>query len=281
MKICVWRTGHEIADTVADAVYEGLERVCEVSLVETGLGVSDFRGELGWGDIHIGYGILRGMDQIFKALSGEENYYKCLDIRKPWFNIDKGYFKPGHYDGYYRVSLNGTQQTCFDGLEPDYDRLDQLGIEIMPGQARPGKIMLCGPTAYVEEFFGMKSQDWAIKQAYTEPELSKGYINRPKGCERPLQDDLDRCHKFITFNSSVGWEALRQGIPVLSDETHSIVGAYQKLFDRPLHMDYDARRKLFALMASLQLTLDEIKNGKLWPLMSRLISSSAGMDVKQ
>lgn len=257
MKVCVWLTGHAIADTVGSQVRYGLggcslyytKDICDQIITDH--------------DVHIGYGILRDMDKVFKA---------CDKLGKPWFNIDRGYWKPGHYDGYYRVSLRGTQQiTGLDKLKPDYDRWDRLGIDLFLGKDGCGLQLLCPPTSQVSAFFPKSFLN-----------IRPPVIERSKGCERPLQDDLDACGMVITFNSSVGWEALRQGIPVISDSNYSIVGAYQKLVDKDIHDDLDRRRELFSLMSSLQLTLDEIRSGKIWELMQKLLQcSSGGMDVKR
>lgn len=248
MKIAVWRTGHEIADTIAEAVYEGLKE-CGVSVVVAEGGTEAI------GDMAIGYGILRNMDKVFRSYQ---------EAKKPWFNIDRGYWKPGHYDGYYRVSLRGTQQTTgLDKLKPDYERWDALGLEILPVVEKRCGNLVCPPTPKVDKFF--KVSPWFIESDNTD-------LWRFKDCERPLQKDLDNVAKVITFNSSVGWEALRQGIPVISDPTHSIVGAYQKMLDKDLSKDSKCRRDLFALMAGLQLRLDEIKSGALWPLLQTLLT---------
>lgn len=251
MKIAVWKTGHEIADKVAEAVYEGLKQHCEVSSHTCGTD----RNILGY-ECHIGYGILRGTTELFKD---------CERLGVPWFNIDRGYWKPGHYDGYYRISLLGTQQAFgLDKLEPDYDRWDALGIEIDNADPKGRYAWLhCPPTKPVEKFYDIKLNEL--------PKDSRLRI-RDKSTLRKLQTDLDSSCMVSTFNSSVGWEALRQGIPVVSDPTHSIVGAYQKMLDKPIHADSNERRKLFAIMAGLQLRLDEIKSGALWPLLHKLLN---------
>lgn len=264
MKIAVWRTGHEIADTVAEAVCTGINCAptrfeCSAVLlrpIEDLKRINVFDECFADFDIHIGYGILRGMDEVFRA---------CGNARKPWFNIDKGYWKPGHFGGYYRISLRGTQQTFGLGkLKPDHERWDKLGFEVLPPVERPEWELYCPPTDYVRAFFNLPKDYHSIGRVWT------GGV-RTKAMEYPLHHDLDRSTKVHTFNSSVGWEALRQGIPVMSDPTHSIVGAYQKMLDKSIHDDSNARRELFALMAGLQLSLSEIKSGALWPLLQNLL----------
>lgn len=257
MKIAVWKTNHLIADTIAEAVYDGIEPYAEVLRFDTR---SDM-GRLVEADVNIAYGILRGCSDVFK---------ESARIGKPWLHLDRGYWKPNHYDGYYRISLNGTQQTTgLDKIEPDYERWDALGLEILPAKERQGFQLFCPPTSYVASFFPKTIMN-----------VKYPNIERQKDCERPLQEDLDKCSEVITFNSSVGWEALRQGIPVVSDPDHSIIGAFQKQIDFPLCSSYEERRRLFAVQASLQLTLPEIKSGLLWPLLNRLISISGLIPAK-
>lgn len=258
MKICVWRTRHEIADTVANAINDGSQN--RDLYLDTDEILPDEA------DVHIGYGILRGMDNVFRV---------CQKAGKPFIHIDRGYWKPGHYDGYYRVSLNGTQQTFgFDKLEPDYERWDKLGIDVLPRHVGEHRTLVCPPTQHVQDFFNRTLNGVIPGDRST---------IRPKGSEDPI--DWKKYDLLYTFNSSVGWEALRQGIEVVSDPTHSIVGAYQNLFDKPLHVDVEARRKLFAIMANLQLTLEEMRSGKLWMLVEKLVnlytSTSAGIVVKE
>lgn len=252
MKIAVWRTGHEIADKVAEAVYEGLKR----SGIDVSIKSTDSINGIQAYNCHVVYGILRGASEVFK---------QAQEKGKFWFNIDKGYFKPSHYDGYYRISLRGTQQTFgLDKLEPDYDRLAKLNIDILsPRLVKDSKSLICPPTDYVYKFYGIGEPGWFNEN---------GCIIRNKSDNTLLQEDLDSCSEVVTFNSSVGWEALRQGIPVISDPNHSIVGAYQKLMDKSINDDYNERRKLFAIMSGLQLTLEEMKQGMLWPILNRLLS---------
>lgn len=248
MKIAVWKTGHEIADTIAEAINAGLPKSISKSTSECN------ERTIAEAEIHCCYGILRGADTVFGM---------AKKAGKPWFNIDRGYWKPAHYDGYYRVSLCGTQQTFgIDKLEPDYERWDRLGLEILPAKSNGTVWLHCPPTKPVEQFYGINPKEL--------PKDSRLRI-RDKNTVRPLQSDLYNSYVVTTFNSSVGWEALRQGIPVISDPNHSIVGAYQKMLDRPIRLDVDERRRLFALMASLQLTLTEIRDGHLWQLLQKLL----------
>lgn len=240
MKIAVWETGHEIADRIALDVLRGLLQAGQnAHLVKTTTGNPEQF------DCHVGYGILRGMGEIFRLAAG-----------KPWFNIDRGYFKPGHFDGYYRISLRGTQQTFnLDRVRPGVCDIVQQEYKL-----RTGYTLVCPPTIHAHDFFRCAM-----------PPIEGEILMREKNCSRSLEQDFSGCARVVTFNSSVGWKALALGIPVESNSDHSIIGAYQKLIDRPLHLDVEARKRLFAIMSGLQMTLSEIKQGKLWELMRTLL----------
>lgn len=251
MKIAVYETSHEIADRVARSLARGLNSYL----------IGKSTDPFPYADIHIAYGILRGTADIFKKAN-------C------WFNVDRGYWRPSHYDGYYRISLRETQQTKF-WPEPDYERYKRLGIDIAPWRGpSPNKpVLVIPPTTAVKEFYNLKN--W----------------KHPRGIVRTKSDSTNKInfqdYSYVyTFNSSVGWQALAAGIPCISDATHSMVGSWFSTLsttscdlslDELANAQYLEREKLFAVMSSLQLTLEEIEQGKLWPLMSSLISTSALM----
>lgn len=261
MRIAIWKTGHEIADTVADAIREGIPNA---EVLYTGSGYKS-------ADAHIGYGILRGTADIFRRSTKDG---------KPWLHVDRGYFSPGHYDGYYRISLCGTQQTSeLDLIEPDYEVFERCGIKWeTPTPLRPdAHTLIVPPTGYVADFFS--ECDWLASTEYND---GSRQIIRLKSDIVPLAEHLTNCLRVITFNSTVALEALRRGIPVYSDPNHSLVGAFQKTLDTPLHLDIESRAKLFAVAGRLQLTLQQMRDGELWPLLQMLLKcSSVGTDVKQ
>lgn len=254
MKIAVWHTGHEIADTVALALKDGLN----ADMFHTSQCNPSIINEY---DAHIGYGILRGTEVVFK-----ESEKASL----PWFNVDRGYFKASHYDGYYRISLRGTQQADLEKVIADYSRC-QILLEQPQRINEQAHTLICPPTPYVAKFFGVNQHEW-MTNLYNKFGNIK-YVLRCKGEHIPVDEQLTNCLRVVTFNSSVGWEALRRGIPVYSDENHSIVGAYQKSIVKPLHLDYKSISELFAMMSSLQLTLAEIKSGELCNLLKMLLPS--------
>ena len=226
MRVGIWKTGHEIADTVADALVAGIPDsiFCRVG------------DEVSGCDVHIGYGILRGMDKVYR---------ECERQGKPYFIVDNGYWKPGHYDGYYRISLNGTQQTT-NFPAPDYERWERLGLEIKPVRdIDPTKpILACPPSEAVMKFYP-DARNWFAPH---------GAVIRRKGDGE--FDGFENYRSVSTYNSSMGWKGLLNGVSCVS--SGGIMAS---------HPYYAYRIDLFATMAALQFTLDEIREGKAWDLI--------------
>lgn len=238
----ILRTGHQIADTVADALQEGMPDC----------------------DAAIGYGILRGMD---KALRANEH----------WFNVDRGYFNPGHFNGYYRISYKGTQARYYDGMQ-QYD-----DFRLQPIRQSGSYVLICPPTNAVCEFYSVNYMEWCNSALAQCISLGLPYIIRDKDNPLPLAHMLDNSYAVITFNSSVGWEAIRLGIPCVSDTEHSVVGSYyqQKMLEPVMHnfAEY-SRERLFAFMRTHQFTLSEIRAGRACNLIKHYMSIAAGIVEK-
>lgn len=261
MKIAIWKTGHQIADTVADELAIGFDaKIRNVN-----------EGNLCDENVDIGYGILRGMGELFRQddICGDD-----------WFNIDRGYFNPGHFDGYYRISYKGTQAKWHEGI-PQSDEC----VELEDWEGGGGKIILvCPPTEAVCGFFNIEIDRWlaSIRKLYR-PICLGSYLNgwrvRSKDDDKPI--DWNEVGVVITFNSSVGWQALQRGIPCISDTEHSIVGSYYKYELDKLGLDYSfenvmkiPREPLFKSMLAHQFTLNELRAGKAWDLINHYLKKS-------
>lgn len=259
MKIAVWKTGHNIADTIARSMATG----SGAPIFHTSECCEDIIQSY---DAHIAYGILRGTSDVYKL---------CDKYNKPWFNVDRGYFNPAHFSGYYRVSLRGTQQTTnLDKIPSDIDRLDTFNLNIKQHSNNDNRnVLFVPPSNYIADWIGININDWIYaeaKEAYLKDNRFTATI-RYKGTDKPLREDLDQCGRVVVFNSGIAWEALLNGLEVKADSNYSIVGAYQKTHP-DLHQDYRSRLELFGKMAGLQLNLHEMENGKLCQLLDTLLS---------
>ncbi len=232
----VHKTGHFIADTVADAFIVGNYE----------------------GDADLVYGILR------------HNFFTSS---KNWFEVDRGYFNPGHFDGYYRISYKGTQAKWHEGI-PQAD----IDFELEDWRDKSGYVLVCPPSDYVKQFFDI---GWEIdKQLMQCWEIVAGlHPYRVRRKDDASYIEWNKIRGVITFNSSIGWQALQRGIPCISDTEHSIVGSYYKHELDKLGLEYNfenvkliPREPLFQAMKAHQFTLNEIRKGKAWNLIQYYIS---------
>jgi hypothetical protein len=260
MKIIGWKTGHNIADTIIKEFgYDICDYFCNAF---------DFAGRINLdADVHIGYGILRGMAEIYNKADN-------------WFEIDNGYWGAGHFSGNYRISFKSTQSQYSDDLQQPH------GLILGPWKTTGDTILIVPPSDYVREFFNVTGIDWY--RSNFNPYLHKCVV-RTKDAKELI--NWEKIKGVITFNSTVGVEALRRGIPVISDIEHSMIGSYykQKLIDKGLDYTFEnvmtiSREPLFNCMQTHQFTLEDIREGKAWKLLNyylRLMSGSDTIPVKQ
>lgn len=216
------------------------------------------------GDFDLGYGILRGMTGV----------YRNSDT---WFCIDNGYWGAGHFDGNYRINFKGTQSQYTDELQKEH------GLTLEPWQTGRDTILIVPPSEYVCEFFpNAEIETYKIVQKYR----GEKFIVRHKFEAAPI--DWKKIKGVVTFNSTLGVEALRLGIPVLSNIEHSMIGSYykQKLMEKGLDYNFENvmnidRNPLFNCMNSHQFTLEEIRRGNAWPIIKYYLSLSDGTQERQ
>lgn len=194
MALIIWKTGHEISDTICEALY----KILPSELFDVRYDLIHFNPD----DVHIAYGILRGTSDIFKCA-------------KHWFEIDKGFWGANHYDGNYRIAYKGTQ--C------KYRPLATQGKwQFQDWKIHGDTILIVPPTLYVCHFFNIDLTDWlstAIKECGNTP-----HIIRMKGSGEKI--DWEKIKGIITYNSTLGFEALARGVPVISDIENSLIGNY-------------------------------------------------------
>lgn len=192
------------------------------------------------GDYGIGYGILRGMAEKLRS-------------HKHWFEIDRGFWDANHFDGNYRISYKGTQP-MYDPLFPS----EAIAMEFVPWKTQ-GYTLICPPTDPVCEFFDIDWMDWVSRMGG-----QYGGIVRHKGTEAPV--DWDNVGRVVTFNSSIAVEALKRGIPVISDSDHSTVGSWNK------SVDAGDRHKLFSFMQAHHFKL--VNQGDICRTIQHYLSTS-------
>lgn len=244
----IWQTDHEISQRVCQSLAIGTQgKIRHVRSYES----ADAETPA------ITYGILRGSGDILRS-------------SKRWLHVDNGFMGPGHYDGYYRISYLGTQPRYMAGVEAN------IALDFKPFRSGE-RIMIVPPTAAVCWFYGIDPVKW-LQDAVAK-------------CDRPYfikQKDgspliFDGVAKIITFNSSVGWLGLIEGIEVDSDPLHSVVGSYYatKSIDSSIDFKHIDREPLFRFCRAHQFTLREIEHGDAGWLIKHYLSMSDLIHEKQ
>lgn len=224
----IFRTGHEIADAIAHRLATDPLHVSEAYRA------SEF-------PFVMAYGILRGTQNVFNN-------------SEHWFEIDRGFWGARHFDGNYRVSYKNTQPLYEDGF------FDEHGVTFEPWRSE-GYTLICPPTEPVCEFYGIDYTEWLLNAVKGE----KRYKIRIKGV--PDAIDWDCIGKMITFNSSLGLEAVRRGIPTISDPKSS-VGSYTQKINA---IDGYDREPLFSFISAHHFKLDD--KDKIWGIINRYLSA--------
>jgi len=215
--------------------------------------ISDIIGELPDDDYAIAYGILRGSAEYLRD-------------HRHWFEIDRGFYGASHYDGMYRLSYRGTQPIYDD----EFSIPGNHSIGLSDWRNTDGYILICPPTTYVSDFFSIDLSAWLFKAI---SQAGPYYKIRYKGDQSPIQ--WDEIGKLITFNSTLGYEALIRGIPVISDPDHSTIGSYTKFINS---IDNYNRQPIIDFIANHQFKLHE--KDKIWNLIKYYKCSADGIAEK-
>lgn len=252
--IHLWYTQHEFNHRVLSAVAAGLARAGAPVQAMQCAGASTLpQGE------HICYGVLRGADAVLKASER---------LGLPWYHIDNGYFRPGHFHGYYRISKGNTQAHFSPMQAMTGERWRSLDLAIAPWQRNPfGHVLICPPTPAMGEFFGIDVDVWLRHVQETLSAHSvRPVLVRHKHASSPLEDDLRGAYAVVTFNSSVAWQALQQGIPAIADR-QCVVHSWNHFNFADIEQDLTQcdRLALFQFLANNQFTLNEFaEQPELW-----------------
>jgi hypothetical protein len=236
------------------------------------------------GDWDVGRGVARALENAAIKYASDKDF----SIR--WGSglsggttliLDLGWFKRAwaafteNPSGYYQIGLNYINWVPeFTDLvgEAVNERWDRLGLPLAPPKPPPigpARILVLGQVANDAQH-GLNSaelEEWArqkvaeIRQNSEHTYAIEDWRPHPQNEDGPrpttsLQDDLSKADLVVTYNSTAGLEALRQGIPVICSNNcvyHSLAGE-----ECP---SIKSRLVLFRRMAYAQWTLKEIING--------------------
>lgn len=252
----IWKTDHPINETVTKALAKGTRFQRK--------NVDRFEQEFRYNPKEsIGYGILRGMTPIYQF---------CESNNLDYYNIDKGFLKPSHFNGYYRIGKNGLQPTYRD-IDLSEDRLKRLKIDMNEWQPKDdGYILVCPPTVYMENYYNWAHDAWlGAVEAWASNFTDRSLLVRKKSeADVPLRHQMAKAYCMITFNSNAGIEALLAGIPVIAQEGASVIHGWNNLeindIKYPEKLISHDREKLFRYLSYCQFTLREFETGEAWKI---------------
>lgn len=240
--ISVYATGHRHCETVCAAFAKGVDSRIVRNFTGLSPGPAAF------------YGFLRGPEKLLK---------QCQLEGRDWYYMDNGYLRAGHYDGYFRLTLNDYQH---HGLgETDGKRFRALGIDIKPWQ-QGSHVLVCPPGDIMSTHRGFSAQGWLDAALEVLRENTDREIRvRHKGSDRPLAADLHDCHALVTALSNTATDALLAGVPVFC--SHPCAAAEMGKLDLQdiEYPSYPSDRERWAgVLADNQWTLEEMARGVPW-----------------
>lgn len=129
--------------------------------------------------------------------------------------------------------------------------------------------LICPPTESSAAFFNVDEAAWLERATAHATQLGLTPKIRRKGDAEHLDDAFATAGAVLTFNSSVAWKALQLGIPAFSDAQHSTVGSWHGSIQTMDELKKLNRESLFRFMCANQLSLLDIQQGKLLPMLKR------------
>ena len=232
------------------------------------------------------YGLLRGLLKVWQ---------KTRENGKNWIYIDNGYFKKGHYHGYYSVTYNSFQHPGTGAYSRGEKRLAQLGLEIEPWKRKGREILILPPTFGFATLVGFKSEQWIrdtkkILGNVTERPVRVRYkpgrdrggkpdyykVRHPRTGQRvrmpipeqgppppPLREDLEHVHAVVTYNSKAAMEAALLGYPVFVNTPCSAYGVGSTDLSSIDNPQYPPdRERWLANLAANQWNIEEMRSGQ-------------------
>jgi antitoxin (DNA-binding transcriptional repressor) of toxin-antitoxin stability system len=220
------------------------------------------------------------LDQVprpgIAIISGMADWQRAImqsPVVEDWYEVDHGYWRRLEY---HRIQ---HRKLWCDGLgEPDYARLDRLGVEIQPARksGRQVVIALQSPEFYAR-WTGLDLRHYTAKMVrQVRAATGRPVVLRHKPMGRlrrqpPLGEQLRNTWLLVTHSSAAALDALAAGVPVIVTEKTFCAARLATTFDRienPYRPSQDERRELFARIAGHQYTLDEMRSGEAWERLS-------------
>lgn len=201
------------------------------------------------------YGNLRGLKPLLD---------KAISEGRDWFYGDNGYFKPGHYYGFYRITRNAYQHNGAGDFSEE--RFSALGLDIKPWKT--GKnIIVCPPGHIMAALRGFDAEQWLVDVLKTlEKVTDRPIFVRIKPSNRvreiPLAEHLENAHALVCHSSNAAVDALMAGVPVFCTDPCASFAMGRKEIAKIEEPIYPVDRFRWACaLAANQWTLAEMRAG--------------------
>jgi hypothetical protein len=247
----IWVTDHYISQRIGLSLKMGMGDRARIAVAATAN-----PEQIKATPVHIGYGILRGMEKVAALAS---------DYSKDWFHLDLGYTNPSHFAGNYRIGYKGTQSLY------DENFLSDQSVACADWKGGGSDALICPPTDHVVSYFKLDADAWLHEAEELAARFDLPAKIRRKGDAENLGDTLAQSACVISFNSSVAWQALQKGIPAFSDITRSTVGSWHGVSGMKslAALKVLSRVHLFRFMRGNELSLVDIQQGKIFDVLRR------------
>lgn len=194
---------------------------------------------------------------------------RVIEQGRPWVYIDNGYFKWGHFAGYYRVTRNDYMATGY-GKASDR-RWKRLGLTIKPWQKGGSFILVCPPPARFAALRRFDEKAWleqtlATLRANTDREIRIREKPSKRECRaHPIQEAIKGAHALVCHSSNAAAEVLVEGYPAFcTHQCAASIMAESDLSKIETPRYPDGREQWAANLAASQWTLDEFRDGTCW-----------------
>jgi hypothetical protein len=216
---------------------------------------------------------------VFGILRGTENWlWKCKQLGLNYYYFDHAYFfkankhRPNDISKLlsYRITKNSENLTKIVDLDDeDKDRIlkykkfsETLRLKKIP---KGDHILIIPPTEAVCRYYKIHSLESWEKQVKEKVRQwsDRDFIVRPKTMDNPLEQDLQKAHCVITYQSTVGITAILKGIPVICDDVSMCkpISIKYEDIEKPHIINEDLTNKWIDSLLANQFTMQEIENG--------------------
>lgn len=209
------------------------------------------------------YGVVPETKSLYRQAKAEQR-----DV----YYLDNAYFDPTR-EVYFRATKGALQATGREGS--DCKRFDRLGIPIAPWREGGEHILVCPQSDQFMRDVARYEGNWladtlqALRALTLRPVRVRPWTGNKKAWYSSLPEDLHDCWALVTYSSASAITAILSGVPAVCTATDCIsLSQCGKLEDIENPYRSDNRREWAGAVADSQWTLDEMRRGVAWRMLT-------------